>query len=33
LWRLEAYNLASPSGLLGAARAALSALVRRVRSR
>lgn len=33
LWRLEAYNLASPRGLLGAARAGLSALVRRVRSR
>jgi hypothetical protein len=33
LWRIEAYNLASPTGLLGAAGAALSALVRRVRSR
>lgn len=33
LWRLEAYNLASPRGLLGAARAGLSALVRRARSR
>ncbi len=33
LWRLEAYKLASPGGLLGAARAGLSALVRRARSR
>ncbi|HET9638877.1 MAG TPA: GNAT family N-acetyltransferase [Allosphingosinicella sp.] len=33
LWRLEAFNLASPGGLLGAARAGLSALVRRARSR
>jgi hypothetical protein len=33
LWRLEAYNLASPRGLAGAARAKLSALVRRARSR
>lgn len=33
LWRLEAFNLASPRGMLGAARAALSALVRRARSR
>jgi hypothetical protein len=33
LWRLEAFNLASPRGLLGAARARLSALVRRARSR
>ena len=33
LWRLEAFNLASPRGLLGAARAGLSALVRRARSR
>jgi hypothetical protein len=32
-WRLEAFNLASPGGLLGAARARLSALVRRARSR
>ncbi len=32
LWRLEAFNLASPRGLLGAARAGLSALVRRARS-
>jgi hypothetical protein len=33
LWRLEAFNLASASGLFGAARAGLSALVRRARSR
>jgi hypothetical protein len=33
LWRIEAFNLASPRGLLGAARARLSALVRRARSR
>jgi hypothetical protein len=33
LWRLEAFNLASPRGLAGAARAGLSALVRRARSR
>jgi hypothetical protein len=33
LWRLEAFNLRSPWGLAGAARAALSALVRRARSR
>jgi hypothetical protein len=33
LWRLEAYNPASVAGLLGAARAGLSALVRRLRSR
>lgn len=33
LWRLEAFNLASPRGLAGAARAKLSALVRRLRSR
>ncbi len=33
LWRLEAFNLSSPRGLLGAARAGLSALVRRARSR
>jgi hypothetical protein len=33
LWRLEAYNSHTLSGLLGAARAAASALVRRVRSR
>ncbi|MEA3052513.1 MAG: hypothetical protein QOG72_1416 [Sphingomonadales bacterium] len=33
LWRLEAFNPASPSGLAGAARAGLSALVRRARSR
>jgi hypothetical protein len=33
LWRLEAYNLASLPGLIGAGRAALSALVRRLRSR
>lgn len=33
LWRLEAFNLRSPRGLAGAARAALSALVRRARSR
>lgn len=33
LWRLEAFNPASPAGLAGAARAALSALVRRFRSR
>jgi hypothetical protein len=33
LWRLEAFNLRSPRGLAGAARAGLSALVRRVRSR
>jgi hypothetical protein len=33
LWRIEAFNLRSPRGLLGAARAALSALVRRARSR
>jgi hypothetical protein len=33
LWRIEAYNLASVAGLLGAARAKLSALVRRARSR
>jgi len=33
LWRLEAFNLASPRGLAGAVRASLSALVRRLRSR
>jgi hypothetical protein len=33
LWRLEAFNPTSPYGLLGAARAGLSALVRRLRSR
>ena len=33
LWRLEAFNLHSLRGLAGAARAALSALVRRARSR
>jgi hypothetical protein len=33
LWRIEAFNLASPRGLLGAAKARLSALVRRARSR
>ena len=33
LWRIEAFNLASPRGLLGAARAKASALVRRARSR
>ena len=33
LWRIEAFNLRSPRGLLGAARAGLSALVRRARSR
>jgi Acetyltransferase (GNAT) domain len=33
LWRIEAFNLASPRGLLGAAKAGLSALVRRARSR
>ena len=33
LWRLEAFNLRSPRGFAGAARAALSALVRRARSR
>lgn len=33
LWRLEAYNKSSLRGLAGAARAGLSALVRRVRSR
>jgi hypothetical protein len=33
LWRLEAFNLRSPRGLAGAARAGLSALVRRARSR
>lgn len=33
LWRLEAFNLSSLRGLLGAARARLSALVRRARSR
>ena len=33
LWRLEAFNLASLRGLLAAARAGLSALVRRARSR
>jgi CelD/BcsL family acetyltransferase involved in cellulose biosynthesis len=33
LWRLEAFNPASPRGLAGAARAGLSALVRRLRSR
>jgi hypothetical protein len=33
LWRLEAFNLASPRGLAGAVRAGLSALVRRARSR
>jgi hypothetical protein len=33
LWRLEAFNLASPLGLIGAARAKASALVRRARSR
>ena len=33
LWRLEAFNLASPRGLAGALRAQLSALVRRARSR
>jgi hypothetical protein len=33
LWRLEAFNPASPAGLLAAARSGLSALVRRARSR
>jgi hypothetical protein len=33
LWRLEAFNLRSARGLAGAARAGLSALVRRARSR
>ena len=33
LWRLEAFNPMSPAGLAGAARAGLSALVRRARSR
>lgn len=33
LWRIEAFNPRSPLGLLGAARAGLSALVRRARSR
>jgi Acetyltransferase (GNAT) domain len=33
LWRIEAFNLASLGGLLGAARAGLSALVRGTRSR
>jgi hypothetical protein len=33
LWRIEAFSLASPRGLIGAARAGLSALVRKVRSR
>ena len=33
LWRLEAYNPRSLSGLVGAARAKASALVRRGRSR
>ncbi|HYW15463.1 MAG TPA: GNAT family N-acetyltransferase [Allosphingosinicella sp.] len=33
LWRIEAFNLASPLGLIGAARAGASALVRRARSR
>lgn len=33
LWRIEAFNPASPRGLAGAARAGLSALVRRARSR
>lgn len=33
LWRLEAFNLSSPRGLAGAARAGLSKLVRRARSR
>lgn len=33
LWRLEAYNVRTLSGLLGAARAKASALVRRLRSR
>ena len=33
LWRIEAFNLASLRGLAGAARAKLSALVRRARSR
>jgi hypothetical protein len=33
LWRIEAFNPRTPSGLAGAARAAASALVRRVRSR
>jgi hypothetical protein len=33
LWRLEAFNPRSPLGLAGAGRAALSALVRRLRSR
>ena len=33
LWRLEAYNPSSAAGLAGAARAGLSALVRRLRSR
>jgi hypothetical protein len=33
LWRIEAFNLGSPAGLLGAARVGLSALVRRARSR
>jgi hypothetical protein len=33
LWRIEAFNPRSPVGLAGAARAGLSALVRRLRSR
>ena len=33
LWRLEAFNLRSPLGLIGAGRSWLSALVRRTRSR
>jgi hypothetical protein len=33
LWRIEAFNLASPLGLIAAARAGLSKLVRRARSR
>jgi len=33
LWRIEAFNLASPRGLLGAARAGASALVHGTRSR
>ncbi len=33
LWRIEAFNLGSPRGLLGAAKAGLSALVRKARSR
>lgn len=33
LWRIEAFNLGSPRGLLGAAKAGLSALVRGARSR